>query len=1046
MLFAGKIRITYMQVIAIILLHILSAPSLSFAGGEISSTLAVESLFNDSFNASSAQALMMCGLIEKRAIRDGVHNELYIQDILLWEKTYQDFFPGSRFERSEKELRIYLPAQELLIRYYDPSQPSSKGISDHVSPLNTHIISSRLSRQILRLDEKVNTVRSNAIAAYNRLVAYLRHHVGYTVSEDMLGGDFGITDLDDMKYPDGVNVAIYDLGTGGMGMAGVIAENRGIEGVNFLYLLGPGDMYYGSEGKHVFVQYAAFVNKDGKIGFGQFATPLQVDAIFSPDYIGIKDDAKVALSGDSEIQGFCSEKYIFRKFLREKGLSNIRFAHVKADSSRDKGESVEDEIRFFWDEISPADCVIKPVKGSGGRGVGIFSNGEEEKALEHAQGLLREYGHVLLEERIESFDLRKSDEGERQDWNVRVLATWAEDRPLVVPEAIYVRYDVYGQGPVNLSAGSEGVPLSGFLDMHSYTEKEKNDTIGKIQNYVTGIMKGMEEELARRQAVIGFDLIMDGTGEWEAIEANAVRPGCTTGLEKEAPEEEKGLVVAPFALYATRLAEEVRAKFGAVQTDTLGDSIVAASSSHYLVEQGYLFAGEEGLVEQSYRNAREESGLWWENFGAVLLRNEKFREAEESYRKALSVYSQEGGYAEGYGPAYITLSAVLSAMGRVEEAEDVLDRGLSARDARKYRSMHECVTLYALGEEEEAERVFYRALDGFKMKYFDDMDFLNLGILLERIGKDELACKVYQKVLDHDDQHVGAWYRLARCFYEQEKFEKAMDCLKNALTWNPDHKKARELLNRAIVATDEKDFGRTLLDQVPLWRTFLAQDGILAVRIPVEVMATMEDEMRTYLNMAQKRGKVIVRLYHMSKKEPVGSHLYRMNGIEKKCFPEDFSFQKDNTITLLPFFNREIVKEKRDRRDIEYVIRTRMGGIDFGQTQLVPIGLDNDSLGLIRGIALGLRLIYIARHFENLDKIEESFVEDTLFLHLQLSGQGETKGLELVGEDIIDLAIGDFNRVARALNKMISTLPLMPFDTESLRRKYEIVEKVLISA
>jgi len=214
----------------------------------------------------------------------------------------------------------------------------------------------------------------------------------------------------------------------------------------------------------------------------------------------------------------------------------------------------------------------------------------------------------------------------------------------------------------------------------------------------------------------------------------------------------------------------------------------------------------------------------------------------------------------------------------------------------------------------------------------------------------------------------------------------------------------------------------------------------ILLRVPVEAIEFIGvDNIKDFLVTFQKAPNGYVELYYMSGMGEASESIYQRYGIEKKLLSEELKNPekrtRKNTLTLLPVLK----DEKLDQASIV----SRIGNMKPRNTILSPIGLQNDSAGLIRSAILGLKIMEIARDGEKIDRdeVQRRVLEDLKMICKIDDMRG------LTADDIIYLAISDdINKIMEALKKLIRLLPIAPINAGELRQIYEHAKAVITAA
>jgi len=214
----------------------------------------------------------------------------------------------------------------------------------------------------------------------------------------------------------------------------------------------------------------------------------------------------------------------------------------------------------------------------------------------------------------------------------------------------------------------------------------------------------------------------------------------------------------------------------------------------------------------------------------------------------------------------------------------------------------------------------------------------------------------------------------------------------------------------------------------------------ILLRVPIEAIESIGvDNIKDFLATFQKAPNGYVELYYMSGIGEASESVYQKYDIEKKLLSEELKIPekrtRKNTLTLFPVLK----DEKLDQASVV----SRIGNMAPKNTILSPVGLQNDSAGLIRSTILGLKIMEVAREGEKIDKdeVQRRVLEDLKVICKVDDMRG------LTADDIIYLAISDdINKIMEALKKLIRLLPIVPINAEELRQIYEHAKKALIAA
>jgi len=215
--------------------------------------------------------------------------------------------------------------------------------------------------------------------------------------------------------------------------------------------------------------------------------------------------------------------------------------------------------------------------------------------------------------------------------------------------------------------------------------------------------------------------------------------------------------------------------------------------------------------------------------------------------------------------------------------------------------------------------------------------------------------------------------------------------------------------------------------------------------VPIEAIETIgAANIEDFLETFQSAPGGYVELYYALGSEKVTESDYQKYGLEKKMLPEGFKKTRENTITLFPSSKAEEISQSS--------ILSRLGSveIDADSTILSPIGLKDDSAGLIRATILGLKIMDVARRAgvkgADIDEIKDNINSDVLHQLRNVCDAGDFKSFNLTPDDIIALATGNINNILISLKKLIKLLPITPIDANELRQTYEHAKAVITAA
>ena len=291
------------------------------------------------------------------------------------------------------------------------------------------------------------------------------------------------------------------------------------------------------------------------------------------------------------------------------------------------------------------------------------------------------------------------------------------------------------------------------------------------------------------------------------------------------------------------------------------------------------------------------------------------------------------------------------------------------------------------------------------------------------------------------------------------KLKEFMQALVKLIEGGSDKKAVKDILEAVFLDSPYAEF---IKENSNLISTLLASSkNDVLLRVPVEkIDATIQssgidiEHIRNFLNAFQKAPNGHVELYYASGVRELGKKekeiLRQKYGLEedKNPLPDDFKSAKENTISLFALLKGQVDFSNpiQAKKDIDSLLTKNLGYLDSDNTQIVPIGLQNDPTGLLRGTIMGLQLIAIARNKKgNKGKVDTGFIEQYIKpVFEQYTALYRALGIEEFNftiSDMINLATGSPNNRIQALKKLIKLLPITPIDLEELRQIFEHAAK-----
>lgn len=256
------------------------------------------------------------------------------------------------------------------------------------------------------------------------------------------------------------------------------------------------------------------------------------------------------------------------------------------------------------------------------------------------------------------------------------------------------------------------------------------------------------------------------------------------------------------------------------------------------LEHGELATAESTL--RSALQAHPNDSAAMDVLGAVLDQEKKYADADEVYRRAITLSPRSAGLLNNYGnhllamgkaedarraflrvvamePTHVNANVQLAriAMERKMPAEalkymDAVPSDVVAKDARLNLAMG--VALAGTGQYTRAERFFSRAAEAEPNNFEAVYD---LGLAASHAGQDEGAREALQKALELEPQNADAMYDLAAIDARMHRNEAALELLARAERIAPDRPDVLFLL--AQTAADLGYFG----DAVKTWEQYL---------------------------------------------------------------------------------------------------------------------------------------------------------------------------------------------------------------------------------
>ncbi len=194
--------------------------------------------------------------------------------------------------------------------------------------------------------------------------------------------------------------------------------------------------------------------------------------------------------------------------------------------------------------------------------------------------------------------------------------------------------------------------------------------------------------------------------------------------------------------------------------------------------------------------------LAWYNRGVILECASRLEEAEECFRRAVSMLA-EGGDRAMLAAAEMGLGVCLAGMGEYGEAAACMERAASANpaDERAFFNLAFCLELE--GRYREAVEAYEKAKRSSREPRWAE---LRRGICLRAMGRSGEAARCLDRLLRRHPDDDEAWLEKGNCYQAQGEGAKALACYEKAAQSNPENAEAwrrRATLLRALGRCEE---------------------------------------------------------------------------------------------------------------------------------------------------------------------------------------------------------------------------------------------------
>ncbi len=296
------------------------------------------------------------------------------------------------------------------------------------------------------------------------------------IPKDFFYGKIETPSKEDLLYPNGKNIyAIAHLNAA----IPLLLASQELAGTNFFLIPSTIENIFIQEGR-VYCSYAIFINKEGKLSYGKFETPLELHSSYHSDPES-KDLEAIGfpLLTHSSTPELTEDKLKIKKLLGENGVPIPRGITVSKKDISGSDKKIKKIIQKALLKWKREAFVIKPVDRSQGLGVRIFETFQDPK--HHLEKLFISSEKALIEERIESF-IVIDDSRMPQDLNVRSLVSFDEQgQPIVT--ALNIRMDSKTKNPVNGAQGAHSYSFEYFFKVFGLEKTFLEQVLGTLSSF-----------------------------------------------------------------------------------------------------------------------------------------------------------------------------------------------------------------------------------------------------------------------------------------------------------------------------------------------------------------------------------------------------------------------------------------------------------------------------------------------------------------------------------------------------------------------------------
>ena len=477
---------------------------------------------------------------------------------------------------------------------------------------------------------------------------------------DCWAGYFGDVGLEDLAYPEGTNVG-FTTGHMSDGSMALVARENGIGDINFIHFFPQQNLFYDAKGKEsVFtLRYGVFIDKNGKLGYGRFKSPLVLDMFVkgahTPQEYKFFDE-----HGLEDIVGYNAYKIAVDKTLSKEFFNKHDIAtpdHIIINLENDS--SYPQLIQEFIQRTGATEVVLKPSIGARGESVEIIAvdDPDFDEDVEGQVLKLLDMGNDIVVEKREPCRSWFDENGVRLDYNYRALTTYDEDgNPYIDEDMIEVRFGPYNNNPKNKTRDAEVISYPEFLDRMGLYGAEREEHKKKTFAFFLQSTSKLEQEAGDRSGEIGWDAIEKEDEDFTMIELNAGPVGgigTLEGLHRKNNPEKKGKTLLPFVKYikTASLAQKKRTK---INSDEIKQMPVVVEWGNFRKADFAFALPEKYRMLYMLRIVEEDDydGFMPQFLGNECLEKESWFEAEYYYRRA---YAMEHYSVSLYGCLIETL-------------------------------------------------------------------------------------------------------------------------------------------------------------------------------------------------------------------------------------------------------------------------------------------------------------------------------------------------------------------------------------------------------